>query len=112
MTTEQILGTIIGKAPALAGAASSALLAVRNGSPVAEQRVANVARIALEDHASAFTPDERLALANLLTDTSDETRTVTKRVRLTPSEVAQLEIAAEAAGMSVSEYIRQRLFGT
>jgi len=106
------LKIIIARSPDAGADAVRALAAARAGSPTAQTRYQHVLTRALADPEAGWTPDERAALAaGIDSDTGDEMRTVTLRVRLTESERAHLERLAADAGTTMSEYVRDVIFG-
>lgn len=60
-----------------------------------------------------FSADERRQMMALIEELTEdaETRTDVLRVRVTPSERADLEARAERESVTLSEYVRTRLFG-
>lgn len=63
---------------------------------------------ALVDPLADFTPGERASIAALLSG-ADVTRADVLRLRVTADEKADVQHAADEAGVTVSEYIRSRL---
>lgn len=111
MTIDEALRTIIEVSPAAAGEALSCIRAARAGFPAVNRRFGRVAELAFSDPDAQFTGEQRAAIAALI-DTGDgaENRAVTFRMRLTAAERDAIQAQAEAAGLSMSEWARQRLF--
>lgn len=107
------LRAIAGRCPDLAAEATRALLV--NGAP-RQMRLDRLIPAALES--GRLSEEERALLVSLvgIGRVSDplpaERRTSVVQIRLTPSERDQLDEAAEAVGMSVSELIRSTMFAT
>jgi hypothetical protein len=107
----EALKIIIAKSPNAAEEAIRTIAAARNNSPVLQIRYSNVLIRAMADPEAKFTADERQALASVIESPgSSSTRNLSLHVRVTPDEQAELEQAAAAAGQSLSEYVRRRLF--
>jgi len=104
------LRTIIACSPNAAGSAMDCLRAIAVKSPAVQSRYDNSVHLALHDPAAVFTPEQRALLAEFAGGGEPETRTVMQPVRLSPAERQELEDAAQAAGQSLSDYIRSRLF--
>jgi hypothetical protein len=111
MTMENALKIIIAKSPAAMNDAIKCIQAVRTKSPILQQRYNRCVELALGDPEAEFTPDERGILAEYLESNEGDSRDFTLRVRLTGDERADLSAAAGAEGISLSEYVRKRLFG-
>ena len=79
-------------------------------TPMLMHRYLWVLDIALGDPGAEFTESERRALAEVAEPPESQTRDYTLRVRLTESEQATLQRMADDAGISLSEYVRSRLF--
>lgn len=79
-------------------------------TPMLMQRYLWVLFIALGDPGAEFTESERRALAEIAEPPESQTRDYTLRVRLTESEQATLQQMADDSGISLSEYVRSRLF--
>lgn len=107
----QALASIIARCPDLAHQATAALLAYQRNSPIARQRVLAVIGDALRQYADDFSDDERAELDSLARVAAGGTarRELNLIVRTTPDEKAQIQAAADAAGVSMSDYIRQRI---
>lgn len=100
---------IASRSPAVCDQAARALLS----SGAAQQlRYDHILPDALADADAGWTPSERAALTALISgaDTT-ETRDERVYVRVSPSQKLSLEAAAAESGTSMSEIIRQRLFG-
>lgn len=100
------LAIIVGGSPAAARIATDALRAEQNGSPMAAARAARAARAALDDPHATFSADERRQIAELLENDRDAAPV---RFRVTADERARLEQMAEAAELSISDFIRQKI---
>jgi hypothetical protein len=110
-TMPDALRTIIAGSPDAARDAMDCLRAISVKSPVLQQRYNHTVQIALSDPQAAFTPDERALLARYVDTDESDRRSIVQPVRLSPDERQQLEDDAGHAGLSLSDYIRQRLFG-
>lgn len=106
----EALKLIVAKSPNAARQALQAIAAVSNKSPVAQVRYNHCVSIALNDGQAQFTQAERALLASYLDGTDSDNRSFMLRVRLTDTERARLQDAADAAGQSMSEYVRSLLF--
>jgi len=107
---EDALRLIIAQSPDAAREAMKTLMAIRAGSPAVQQRYNHVVEIALADPSAMFTAQERALIAEHISASDVETRDNTLSLRLTCEERAQLEAAASAAGLSLSQYARKRMF--
>lgn len=107
---EQALKIIIAKSPAAAQQAIACLRGIQAKSPILDVRYAHTVSIALGDPAAEFTQDERRIIAEALSAGASETRDYTLRIRMTEAERADLARQAEEADLSMSEYVRRRLF--
>jgi hypothetical protein len=74
-------------------------------------RYNSVATYALSDPEAHWTEPERAAIIEHVTADGEETREYTLRIRLTPAERNELQTLATAAGQTLSEYARRRVFG-
>lgn len=110
MSLEQALKIIVSKSPDAARDAMQCLQAIRVNSPMVQVRYNRVVEVAMSDRNADFTPDERAIIAEAVELPEGESRDFMLRVRLTPSEQADLQAAADEAGMTMSEYVRSRLF--
>lgn len=110
MTMEQALKIIVSKSPSTARDAMQCLQAIRAKSPMVQVRYNRVVEAAMSDQDADFTPDERAIIAEAVELPEGESRGFTLRVRLTPNEQADLQAAADEAGMTMSDYVRSRLF--
>lgn len=63
-----------------------------------------------DPQAAPFTPAERAALIALAEPVNSGARDYTLRVRLTEVEQGTLQQLADTAGVSLSEYVRSRIF--
>lgn len=107
---EQALKLIISKSPDAMREAIKTLQAIKAKSPIVQQRYNRVVEIALSDPQAEFSADERAILADSLAGIEEEGRSFMLRVRLTERERAELQQEADAENMSMSEYVRQKLF--
>ena len=108
-TIHDALKLIAAKSP---GAMLEAAKTMRSSGRILQMRYNWIVQIALGDPQADFTAEDRaLIAAHLEPDTDDDIRDYTLRIRLTPTERADLEQRAEAAGQTVSEYVRRTLFG-
>lgn len=111
MTETAALTAIIARCPDLVRQATDTLRAWRADSPIREQRLARTIIDALRLYGEEFTPEERASMAALLPETGgdDERRSLNLIVRATLAEKDRVKALADAAGQSVSDYIRQRI---
>lgn len=110
MSIENALKIIVSKSPKAARDAMQCLQAIRVKSPMAQVRYNRTVEIAMSDHDANFTTEERAIIAEAVELPEGEARGFTLRVRLTSSEQAELQTAADEAGLSMSEYARQKIF--
>lgn len=110
MDTVTLMQQIIARSPRASDLALRAINAQRARSPMALRRAAKAAELALRDPEATWSSDERAALAELVVggDRSQE-RSVFLRLRVTPEERTRIREGARAAGLTVSNYIRDRL---
>lgn len=106
---EAILQLLIGTMPGLATEAFECLRALGRDSASALSRFNRLAEKALADPESLLTPDQRAQIASLLIAPESGYRSEWLRVRITPAEAAELREEAEAADLSLSEWVRRRL---
>lgn len=111
MDTVSTLKLIVARSPDAMREALGAIKAQQSGSPMAARRAERAASLALEDGAANWTPAERAALAELLGAGSQggAPRTLDIRIRVNASEKCDVQQAADEAGLSVSDYIRQSI---
>lgn len=109
MTTLDTLRLIVSRSPDAMHEALGAIRAQQVNSPMAARRAERTAAIALKDQDAAWTPSERAELAALLGEIADETRTQELRLRVTADEKAEVQAAASEVGLTVSDYIRQKI---
>lgn len=107
---ESALRIIIARSPNATSEALATIAAIRAKSPVLQLRYNHAAELAFNDPGATFTAEERAEIAEHLGSGTEETRGYTIRVRLTDAERADLTRMAEAAGVSMSEYVRTRVF--
>ncbi len=105
-----ILRIIAAKSESIRGEATRAIMALNADSPIIKRRLNLVASHALSDSSAGFTDEEIVRITYLLSAENEETRDFTLRVRLTPSERAELERLAAEAGMDMSDYVRSKIF--
>jgi hypothetical protein len=105
---ENAIRLIIVKSPAAAGAAMKTLQAIRAKSPAVSTRYAQTVESALSDPQANFTPEERETLLENIS--SVDTRDFMLRVRLTEEERQAIQMAADAARQTISDYVRSKLF--
>jgi len=110
MTKINTLKIIIAKSSSQSAEAAKAIMAINKKSPAVDMRCNNVAVRALEDLDANFTEGERTAIADLMSETETESREFMLRVRLTSTEHAELEEMAGNENLSISEYVRRKIF--
>jgi hypothetical protein len=107
---EEALKLIIARSPNAAAPALQCMQALRINSPVLAQRYNQVCQMAFSDPAAEFSAAERAIISDALSVSPlIGGRPTTLTVRLGDAERTQISEAAEAAGMSLSEYARWRL---
>lgn len=106
MDIDKALRLIIAKSPNNFNNAIRALRTAQN-RPNARP-VQYVLEQALRDTSASFTTEERTGIAAHLS-AENYNRTDMLRVRVTTNEKVNVELAAEEAGLTVSEYIRSKL---
>lgn len=79
--------------------------------PCYQGRYNAAAEAALQDSTVGYTPDERRLIASFIEPEDDGLREFMLRVRMNESERGTLERLAAAAGLSMSEYVRQAILG-
>lgn len=108
MTLIDTLQLIAARSPR---AATIAAHAIRGVAQLREQRASLAAAEALADRDAEWTPGERAAIAALLapaTERDDDRRDGTLQFRVSDRERAAIAERADAAGMSMSDYLRRR----
>lgn len=112
---EEALYIIIEKSPEAASMAMQTLAAIRAKSPIVAQRFERTVQEALRDPYAEFSEDDRRAMVKALAGAADPSpggpRSQTIRFRATEAEYEDLVSLSEAAGVSISDYIRSRLWG-
>jgi len=87
------------------------LLRTPGDAPLRQNRYNRIAEWAVSDPQADFTPEERRIITSFLqADDAGTERAFMLRVRLTESEREELQTASEAAGMTMSEYARRKIF--
>lgn len=111
MDTRETLAMIIARCPELAHQAAGALRAYLAGSPIVQRRMGAVVSDALRLYGDDFSEDERRALDSMAPapNGGKPRRDLNLIVRATAAEKARVQALADAAGRSVSDYIRARL---
>lgn len=100
----QALKIMIVKSPAAAGAAANAL---QSKSRI-QENFNRLVPAALNDPNARFTEEDRLVIAAAMEKPDTKSvRSITLHVRITEQEKELLEKRAAAAGMSMSEFLRQ-----
>lgn len=107
---EDALKLIIAKSEDAMQEAVRTLQAINANSPVVQQRYNHVVEIALADPYAMFTPEERAIIAAPLATSESETRDYTLRIRVSEYERGMLERLADEAGVTMSEYVRSKVF--
>lgn len=110
MDIVEALKIIIARSPNAAEEAIRAIAAARNRSPVLQIRYLTVLTRALADPQASFSAEERELLSSAIEAPESESRDFMLRVRLTDSERAELQMAADQSGISMSEYVRKKIF--
>ena|SRR5450756_1496119 len=92
----------------IAGASIEGLRILGAGvsKPCYQGRYNLAATAALEDPKAVLTTEERRLIASFIEEEGEEARGFTLRVRLTESERDAIQAAAEKAGRTMSEYVR------
>lgn len=104
---------IAAKSPNATHAALLAFRALQNNSPLGESRAQRAIEVALRDRESTFTTEDRSSLALLFMgqdpNQEEEPRTLDLRIRVNADEKQHVKDLADEAGLSVSNFIRQRV---
>lgn len=108
---EQALRLIIAKSPNATSQALQCLAAIRAKSPVLQLRYNQCIQLALNDPAATWTADDRSLLAQYLDSGADDNRSYMLSVRLSIPERDYIQQQADAAGLSLSNWIRERILG-
>lgn len=103
---ETALKVIAVRSSAAVREALGALRAIQKRSPMATSRANRAIKAAIEDAGAGWTERERMQLADLIAGLGD----AMLNVRLTTQERDDLKRRADAAGLSLSAYVRARLF--
>jgi hypothetical protein len=104
------LKLIIAKSPEAMKEALNTIRALDAKSPILQQRYNRVVEIALNDPRANFSSAERALLAKSLDAVSATGRNFMLRIRLTDAERADLQYRSDVAGMSMSEFVRDKIF--
>jgi 16S rRNA U516 pseudouridylate synthase RsuA-like enzyme len=105
-TIGDMLRLIAAKSPATSGQATRALRMV--GQP--ESRPIQYAiELALRDPAASFTEEERTAITSHIAPARADVQTLDIRLRVNPGDKQQIQAMADAADMTVSNFIRQKI---
>jgi hypothetical protein len=105
LTAMQLLAA---RSPATSREAAKTIRRLGVQSPIAELLARRLIADGLADPEAELNQAERDDLAALLTGESSG-RTLDIRVRATLAEKQQVQAAAEAVGVTVSDYVRQRI---
>ena len=106
------LRIIIAKSPQAAAQAVQCIAAIKARSPMLQHRYNRVAETAFSDpQAEPFTPEERLIVAEHINDEGGEgsAKLLDVRVRVNNAEKAEVQRLAADAGMTVSDFIREKI---
>jgi hypothetical protein len=103
---ETALKVILARSQTASHEALGALRAFQKRSPMATSRANRAIKAAVEDADAGWTEHERMQLADLIAEPDD----AMLNVRLTTQERDDLKRRADAAGLSLSAYVRARLF--
>lgn len=106
---EEALRIIVAKSPMAGGLAMQTLQALRVKSPVLQDRYNRTVQTALSDSQAEFTPDERALLAEFIGGDSSTVKLFDVRIRVSAEEKAAVQEMAQAVGLTVSDFIRQRI---
>jgi hypothetical protein len=110
MNRIELLELIAARSRMASREAANAIRAVQNSAPTATRRCATAAAKALDDDQAIFSDEERKLLATLLgAPLLDDVRGLDIRLRVSKAEKRQVQEAAEAADLSLSNYIRRAL---
>jgi hypothetical protein len=105
-TIGDVLRLIAAKSPATSGQATRALRMV--GQPECRP-IQYAIELALSDPAASFTDDERTVITDHIAPAPAGAQTLDIRLRVNPGDRQQIQAMADAAGMTVSDFIRQKL---
>jgi hypothetical protein len=110
MDAEKALELIAAKVPALAAEALKARH--RPSQALKSKAAARLSSLALSDASADFSGRDRALLSRIARPVEDDTRSVCiPPVRLTRTQMAELETEAAEAGLTLSDIVRRRLFG-
>lgn len=106
LTLEDALRLIAARCPSIA---SEAIKSIRATGRTRQMRYDWLVEQALRDPEAAWTAEERGALVALVSDGYEPPLARTVAARVTTEEHERITQEAEAAGQTVSEYVRMRL---
>lgn len=106
---EEALKIIVSKSPAAGSQAMQCLRALAVKSPIVQERFNRVVEIALGDPQAEFTPADRALIAEFVGGASDDVRSLDVRIRVNRQEKSTIQEMADDAGMTVSDFIRERI---
>lgn len=106
----EALKLIAARSTLAAGDAIKCIRAIDNDSPAVQHRYNSVVEVALNDPGAEFSGTERAQiLAHVVSTAENEARTLDVRVRVNQAEKAAIQEMAAKAGLTVSDFIRDRL---
>lgn len=101
---------IMARSTSSAREAAKTIRRLSNQAPNAQAAIERTIATALGDLSAEFSAGEREALASLLGGSEDEatpTRSHELRIRVTANEKEIVQAAANAAGQTISDYVRE-----
>jgi len=105
------LRLMIARSPQASGQAIDCIKAIKAKSPVLQHRYNRAAEAAFADPNAEFAPDERELIASYIDDEGgDGPKLLDVRIRVDQAEKAAIQQMATDAGMTVTEFIRSKIF--
>lgn len=108
------LKLIVARSPMAASQAMQCISAIKAKSPVVQHRYNRCVEAAFSDPNAEFSADERELIAEYVASEGGEDRPQSKffdvRIRVNATEKAAIQQKAANAGLTVSDFIRGRIF--
>ncbi len=105
----EALRIIAAKSPHAGTQAMQCIKAIQVNSPIVKERYNRVVEMAFSDPQAEFTSGDRQLIAESING-GESNRTATVRFRVSPAEQEDLQRMADDAGVTVSDYIRSRIW--
>lgn len=106
---EEALRIIVAKSPGAGSQAMQCLRALGVKSPIVQERYNRVVEIAFSDPQAEFTPADRALIAEYVGGQKSANKDTDLRVRVTADEKAEVQEMAKEVGLTVSDFIRERI---